>query len=181
MSVSSREMYLRIDFLQNAAKLLASKTPSTASYLASESIQLELAHRQQDKPFEDHQRQTFCTACGNIFVPGWNCSIVRGDKKKSPASHKQKTIRRGTVIYKCQRCHHDTALSIHPTEKLRNVDHENQISGSTTTTVTKKTSSKKRAKARKDQAGLQALLERSKEEKNKDTSPKLSLMDLMMH
>jgi RNAse P Rpr2/Rpp21/SNM1 subunit domain len=190
MSASNRAADFRTIFLQDAAKLMATISPSTASYLASESIQLDLAQAQPKKPFEDHQRQTFCTACGNVFIPGWSCSIARGDKRRSSAPITQKTVQRATIVYNCHACHYQTTLSTSSVNRPEKKVHEEHVSRSTNvaveggrqiscepTTVTTKTSSKKRAKARKDKAGLHSLL---KSNKDRTASPQLSLMDLMM-
>ena len=194
MIASARAADLRTAFLRDAAKLMATTSPSTASYLASESIQVELAHGQPSKPFEDHQRQTFCTACGNVFIPGWNCSTVRGEKRKGPAPNTGKHVGRATMVYHCQACHYHTTFCIPSLTRPDNIIHKKHISGKTSiavegahhklsrepTAVATKTSSKKRAKVRKDRAGLRSLLNSNKEEKDRTNPAQLSLMDLMM-
>ena len=193
MSDSTRVADLRTKFLQDAAKLMATTSPSTASYFASESIQLQLANGQQNAPFEDQQRQTFCTACGNVFIPGWNCSIVRGDKTKGSGFDARNVVRRSAVVDNCHACHHRTTLSLPSPERPGKIGGKKHDLPSTTlpveggrrgscaaTAVTTKSSSKKRAKARKDNAGLHSLLKNSREAHDATTSPQLSLMDLMM-
>lgn len=184
MSALTRAASLRTAFLQDAAKSMATTSPSTASYLASESIQYGLLNESQTKALTDKERQTFCTACGNVFIPGLNCSISRGDKVS--ASNKLKTPQRRSIVYYCQRCHHYTPFRLLSPERPA---FNKRKKGIATNAVSKqevltgppseqlKKSSKQRAKARKDRAGLQSLLKKSKEEKT--SSPQLSLMDLM--
>lgn len=189
MSASNRAAISKTAFLQDAANSIAMDSPSTASYLASESIQLELANGPQNKALPDHQRQTSCTACGNVFIPGWNCSIVRGDRGAAP--YQSKNFQRCTIVYHCQACYHRSTFCL-PSPKRVNantrekdarrstildLDTKHQSSPNSIAAPTK-TSSKKRAKSRKEKAGLQSLLGKSKEEAR--TSPQLNLMDLMM-
>lgn len=193
MDDSSRAAELRTTLLQNAAKLMAMISPSTSSYLASESIQFQLANGQQSAPFEDQQRQTFCTACGNVFIPGWNCSIGRGDKTKSSGLDARKIVRRSAVAHSCHACHHRTTVSMASPKRLEKTTHKKHDPSSTSLPVEgahqrscdikvapTKSSSKKRAKARKEKAGLHSLLKSSKESHDATTSPQLSLMDFMM-
>ena len=189
MSASTRAYNLKLAFLQDAAKSTAFISPSTSSYLGSEYVQMELAIGPQNKAFPDHQRQTFCTACGNVFTPGWNCTIARGDRGVAP--DKVKKVQRRTIVYSCQACYHRTPFCLHPSKRPdknmrekylpRSKQLDLDVTGhmsSDSTTLPPKTSSKRRAKARKERAGLQALLKKSENERR--TSPQLSLMDLMM-
>ncbi len=189
MSPSTRPTHLKTTFLQDAAKSIATTSPSTASYLASESIELELADGPGNIALTDNQRLTFCTACGNVFIPGQNCSIVRGDKDF--ATQALKNDQRRTVVYYCEACHHRTTFPLPSWKRLDSRNRENSVSRSTNSNVDvkhqvssdptiapAKTSSKKRAKVRKERAGLQSLLKKSKE--GTRASPPLSLMDLMM-
>jgi RNase P subunit RPR2 len=183
---------LRSTFLQDAAKSMAMDSPSTSSYLASESVQLELAKRPQNEALPDHQRQSFCTACGNVFIPGWNCSVTGAERSTASNQPEEKSFQRGTIVYHCQACHRRTSFRLSPSPKTTNstgqgkdarrspivgIEIKRQGFANSTSALTK-TSSKKRAKARKEKASLQSMLDKSK----KDTriSPQLNLMDLMM-
>jgi RNase P subunit RPR2 len=187
MSTSTRATNLRTVYLQDAAQSLASTSPSTASYLASESIQFEPANGTKTEAAVDHRRQTFCTACGNVFLPGWNCSITRGDKR--PAEDSLKTPQRRTLGYHCQACHHDTKFYVPSLERVDEILRKEDMPcskaselglqnkrppGSTATPA--KTGSKKRAKTRKENASLQLLLKKSKEALR--AAPQLDFIDL---
>jgi RNase P subunit RPR2 len=191
MSVAQRATDLRNTFLHDAAKTLAITSPSTASYLASELIQPQLDQEQQDKALTDCQRRTFCIACGNVFIPGLNCSIERGDQSKS-SLEKSKGIERRTIVYHCLACHHFTSFHLPSSKGLDKNTKDNGMPRSAaldpgaknetppeSKAAQVKTGSKKRARARKDKASLQSLLKKSKEETT-NTSPQLDLMDLMM-
>jgi RNAse P Rpr2/Rpp21/SNM1 subunit domain len=189
MNASARAANLKTTFLEDAAKSIATTSPSTASYLASESVQLKLDGGPQDEGSTDQQRQTFCTACGSVFIPGWNCLMARGDKVF--ALNTPNKARRHTISYRCLACHYRTDFIL-PSPKR--VDSKKQVKNvvrsaafcvkekhpksSDPTTTPMKTSSKKKAKARREKAGLQSLLKKSKEETI--APPQLSLMDFMM-
>lgn len=189
MSASNRAANLKSIFLQNAARSIAMDCPSTASYLVSESVQFQLASGPQNEVLPSRQRQSSCTACGNIFIPGLNCSIVRGDR--SGVGHKSRNVRRRTIVYQCQACFHHTTFCLplpkashRSTEendrtrsRVLNFQSNHEVS-SNTNAVPQKPSSKKRAKARKEKEGLQSMLKKSREDTK--TSPQLSLLDLMM-
>lgn len=189
MSASNRAATLKAIFLHGAARSLAVDSPSTASYLVSESVQYQQASGPQNKALPPHQRQSFCTACGNIFIPGMNCSIVRGGH--SGVEHKSRNVPRRTIVYQCQACSHHTTLCLpllkaphgdtEEKDRIRsqslNLEKNNRLS-SNTTAVPSKTSSKKRAKARKEKEGLQWMLNKSKEDTR--TSPQLNLLDFMI-
>ncbi len=189
MSASNRAAVLRSTFLQDAARSLALDSPSTASYLVSESVRFKLASGPQNEALPPHQRQSFCTACGNIFVPGLNCSIVRGDR--SGVEHKSRNVQRRTIMYQCEACFHHTTFCLplpkaphggtqkkdHTRDKTLNLETNHGLSSNTIAMPTK-ISSKKRAKARKEKEGLQSMLSKSKEHTR--TSPQLNLLDFMM-
>ena len=189
MSASNRAANLRSVFLQNAAMSIAMDCPSTASYLVSESVRFQLASGPQNEALPSHQRQSFCAACGNIFIPGLNCSIVRGDR--SGVENKSRNVQRRTIVYQCQACFHHTTFCLplpkashSSTEEkdctrssILNLASNHEVS-SDTTAVPQKTSSKKRAKARKEKEGLQSMLNKSKEDTK--TSSQLNLLDFMM-
>ncbi|KAF7512193.1 hypothetical protein GJ744_002355 [Endocarpon pusillum] len=188
MSASNRAANLKSIFLQNAARSVAMDCPSTASYLVSESVQFQLASGPQNEALPSHQRQSFCTACGSIFIPGLNCSIVRGDR--SGVEHKSRKVQRRTVVYRCQACFHHTTFCL-PSPKAshsstedkdctrsRILNFQSNQEVSSTNAVPQKQSSKKRAKARKEKEGLQSMLKKSREDTK--TSPQLSLLDFMM-
>lgn len=189
MSTITQAVRLKTAFLQEAAKSITITSPSTAAYLGSESIQQALASEPHNKVFTEPLRQTFCTACGSVFVPGWNCSIIRGNK--GSATDKLKTIQRRTIVYHCQACYHRTTFRVPSIERLDSKIKAKNVSRSTILDVDAKlsvssnpgivlakASSKKRAKVRREKAGLRSLLKKSKEEAA--TSPQFNLMDLMM-
>jgi RNase P subunit RPR2 len=177
MNACGRAADLKIAFLQTAAQSLAVTSPSTASYLASESLQLRRTSRASKKQLTDKERQTYCTACGNVFVPGLNCSIVRGDKNGSLEGSNQAAHR--TVVYYCQACHNSTSFTLPPSpprptrfrDKHLSTKDQSAINPPSTDAKSEiravskaqptKPSSKQRAKARQRRSQLQSLIQHS--------------------
>jgi RNase P subunit RPR2 len=192
MSAPCRAAVLRNAFLQDAAKAIVMASPSTSSYLVSESVQLELAKRSHNEALPNHQRQSFCTACGNVFIPGSNCTVTGAERSTAPDPSKKEPVQRHIIVYRCHACHQRTSIHISPSPRTANstrqekdarckpvpsLDTNCQTLPNLTASIPK-TSSKKRAKAREEKAGLQSMLDKSKKETR--ASPQLNLMDLMM-
>lgn len=190
MSVSARAIALKIAYLQTAAQSLAVSSPSTASYLAGESGQLKRIIAVTGSALTDRERQIFCTACGNVFVPAWNCSLSREERAASPKI--SKSVSRRPIVYHCRACQHNTSFGL-PSPPVRSKHKKQETSkyslnkssqidarqqpGLGSATPSSRRGSKKRAKAREKRSGLKSLLETSRDVL--DTSSQLNLADLM--
>jgi hypothetical protein len=129
-----------------------------------------------------------CTACGSVLLPQWTVRSKITAKKARPsrrALKEERVMRRMVRSQRCSFCDRVTKDAIAIGSSLKKEEKqsaeaaqscENMMSADTVVEGTNKSSSKKRAKARKDREGLQALLKKSVQTK---TLPSLNLMDLM--
>jgi hypothetical protein len=130
-----------------------------------------------------------CTACGSVLLPQWtvrNKTIAKKARPSRRALKEERVMRRMVRSQRCSFCDRVTKDAIAIGSSLRKEKKkqpaeaaqpsENMMSADTVVEGTNKSSSKKRAKARKDREGLQALLKKSVQTK---TLPSLNLMDLM--
>lgn len=178
---------VRTKFLQSSARMILLSSPSTSRYLSSQSVELE--HSRAILPSTG--RENVCAACGNLLVPGWTSSMRTATEKEAtkPRLVSEFKIRRRKLSQKCSSCHRISkqttelkpnprnlrrrpAVSTHATGKAA---HE-ELPAEDAADKSTKVSSKKRAKARKDRQGLQALLDKSTQNKPRGG---LNLMDFM--
>lgn len=190
----------RLDFLKEAAHLLAIPSPTTSAALGAARDKLL---EQQDADLEAPKkkwhalRREVCGACGNLMVPGWSCEVTHQtrsgklSKKKTKDTPKPSSRPEKDVVYTCSRCHRRTVQTLpprpsrHATQSTRGIDPRNIVDASTprengieaTSAVIKSAnaSSKQRKKTRK--GGLQALLDKSKTQTSGSLG--LDLMDFM--
>lgn len=160
----------------------------------------------QPKAFDaSDQQQGYCSSCGTIRIPGVTCTVstrsrMQKNAKRSRSLSEKVPERRSTIVYGCLRCHRQTfqifqkepqhvqkkktitpsAVAVHQVENSPGIEVSNiavsksaGIEGGTT-----KTSSKKRAKARRNQ-GLLAALTASKSSQQSSLSNSLGLLDLL--
>ncbi len=175
---------LRSNFLEAAARTLFLSAPAISRTLMRETEELHttiLAVSVENKHC--------CTTCGSILVPPWTAETKFATKKMKigKAGRDRKLFRRSKVrAQRCSICHRVTKTTImfdpgarRGRDKSPSV-HENHSNDApsldATMERTNKTTSKKRAKARKDREGLQTLLNNSVQTR---AAPSLNLMDLM--
>jgi hypothetical protein len=175
----------RVDFLQASARTLFLSSPSTSRHLSLQG--LELADLQT--PSGVFKSSEACSACGNLLTPGWTTrskTITRVLKRRQVTTPEREPTRRKTISKQCQVCHRTSRQTkilqldtrkrqSRPTEASRKPIEE-PIQDQPAVEKSSKVSNKKRAKSRKDREGLQALLNKSTQNK---ASPGLNLMDLM--
>lgn len=174
----------RVDYLQASARILFLSSPSTSRHLSFQG--LELAELQT--PPGEHQSSEACSACGNLLTPGWTTrtkAVTRLLKRRQVTTPEKESARGKTISKQCQVCYRTSreTKTLQPDTRKR----QSRQSAASRKPVqepiqyqpvekSSKVSSKKRAKARKDCEGLQALLNKSTQNK---PSPSLNLMDLM--
>lgn len=192
MRLMASEISPHLNFLTDAAHLLAKVSPETSSYLMSRRTDLMLSH---DLSVTDIERQHVCSSCGQIMIPGQGSLIEfksRSDINKKPRcakarkqSHKlghgassQTTL---TKSYSCSRCHHTTKVNL---PNPPPISRRKKPTAAPVTAASKEAprptanaSSKKRAKNRK--AGLQALLDQRQAVNKPSSSLGFSLSDFM--
>ncbi|KAI8936563.1 hypothetical protein NX059_006964 [Plenodomus lindquistii] len=193
----------RIQFLQDAAHLLAVSSPAAAAFMGRardrviEDAGLALAPKEYEA-----SRRDICGACGNVMIPGLSCRVSTRSKPKSKGvgrrcNHKKeatttpepRSASETEVMYQCLRCHRETTQTLPPkprrqTSKSRAHTepqptkqvkmHNNGTDGGIS--KTSNSTSKQRQKARK--GGLQAMLEKNKSQSS--GSGGFDLMDFAM-
>jgi tartrate dehydratase beta subunit/fumarate hydratase class I family protein len=171
-----------LNYLNNAAHVLCSSSPTTSAHLMSVHNGLVNQHGMTRT---DTQRQQACDACGHILLPQ-DGSIIRLQERASRPRVKRQQASTATLQHRpikvihCGFCSRQTHIQIQtpaPTPASRSRRHVNKTSSSKAVPqdekATANASSKKRAKNRK--AGLQALLSGQQ----KSASSSLSLADFM--
>ncbi|KAL2416669.1 hypothetical protein ABEF95_015052 [Exophiala dermatitidis] len=181
---------LRTKFLHNSARMILLSSPSTSRYLAHQSVELDYAQSTKSSS----SAENVCAACGNLLLPGWTAStriVTRITASRSKTTPRSNNDRKKILSRKCITCQRvskqvadisvgarrrrpTSAASVSDRRHMDVVPAESPAESAPEKTT--KTSSKKRAKARKDREGLQALLNKSAQNK---TGPSLNLMDLM--
>ena len=180
---------LRRVFLENSSRYLAVSSPSTSAHLMAERLALNIDDgRAATKDLYDY----ICVACGTLMIIGWN-AVTRQSQQRT-TSKTRKCERRGrhnNFAQTCQVCHRETITVLHfekdATKTATKTARPKSKASIPPTQATEnplnvskgaeKTSSKQRAKTRKEKSGLQALLSKSRQ--IAASSSTLSLMDLM--
>lgn len=191
--MSAPALQARLNYLTDAAHLLAAAVPDASAFLMTRRQALTSRH---DIPVPNVEKQHVCAACGNIMVLGCNSSLTiasdralrsrrqrprlstaskhrrDGDEKKA-SGITERTGAAKTVT--CDRCRRSTTVQLPPPPKIaraRKAKNDVTKRGATEVAEAPKPSanavSKKRAKNRK--AGLQALLAESKASASKSGS-----------
>ena len=177
---------IRESFLEKASRQMFAASPSTSAHIAAENISLN----RSVKP-NNNYTQT-CGGCGTLAVPCWTSSTLAGAKRGKLAgtpSSQRKQLQPKSASRKCKICGSVTKLSHHNSQKpkrhasepvkptkVESPTAEVPLSIPQRPTSDSKVSSKKRARARKDREGLQALLNKNK---GASATPALDLMDFM--
>lgn len=186
-----------LNFLSDAAHILAETAPETSAFIMGSRTGLMFANELQPS---DVQKQHVCGACGYIMIPGQSSTLKiesgralrrghgRGSgNERNPASGKDRGSRSGpTKVFTCDHCHRETKITLPapgPVSRRKSSARISVVPSATSqgTEVQKPTanaSSKKRAKSRK--AGLQALIEQNQVNRSSAKSGLgLSLADFM--
>jgi len=184
----------KASFLENAAKLLAQRSPSTSAFLGTQVIEtLVTAGTQLSRKLSD-----CCHGCGALMVPGWTSAVASSrylNQRASRPQSKAAIAKPRASLHRCLRCNRAAKViktqssrprrsSKKPMEPIALSSRELQPILEPITCASKieekseaKTNSKKRAKARKDREGLQALLSQSRT--NTQPNSTFDLMDFM--
>lgn len=188
--MSAPALQARLNYLTDAAHLLAPAVPDASAFLMTRRQTLTSRH---DIPISDAEKQHVCAACGNILIPGWNSALKiasdralrqrrQGRSSTGPTrqGEKQKTSgltpRTGaTKTISCGRCGRETTVQL---PLPPSVGRQKRAKAAPARDVAREAPdapkpsanavSKKRAKNRK--AGLQALLAENKASASKSSS-----------
>lgn len=200
----SRPLSIRLDFLKNSAHFLSLRSPSTSAYLMTARSNIIVFDGSSYTTTGDDMEA--CPACGSIRTPGVNSRVFTRteappkptrlmQKPQHEAPSKTPSMRR-CVVYECTRCKHEVVRHLpQPTRQRRRRDLPiapsvnpsmpsntgmSQIASTdsrASKTGSENSSSKKRAKLRK-QKGLLASLSTEKQRSQLQSKPTNSL-DLM--
>lgn len=177
---------LRANFLERSALTLFLSAPATSWTLARETEELLHVHI----PAVSHGSRQCCTACGVILLSPWTVEtkIATTKVRFGKTSKGKKIMRRKVRAQRCSTCRRvmksiaifDPSIRRREDQSVSKADdHFNKLEASSSDATlerTNKPSSKKRAKARKDREGLQALFNNSAQTR---AAPSLNLTDLM--
>ena len=161
--------------------MLSLSTPTTSRELMHEIQQL----RSACPSAVPHSSRSCCAACGSLLLPQWTVDSKMTAKRVKTGKGGE-VSRRKVRAQRCSICRRVTrdAFAVNPSPRRRREQpipaSEKPVEETTPSDAildrTTKTSSKKRAKARKDREGLQNLLDQSVHTR---ATPGLSLVDLM--
>jgi hypothetical protein len=176
----SRSEKLQAAFLEKSSYTLAISSPSTSAHLMTERLSLMPENEREHTNFLRHD---VCGACGTVTTLGWTATTPR--TRSTRRQHEGRRERK--VIRVCLVCHRETVNALPTAPKAVKIAQTQSMDPSssrlelgtppTVSDVAEKTSSKRRARTRKEKSGLQALLNKSKQSTN--SSSTLDLMDFM--
>lgn len=186
--MASPELSARLRYLNDSAHLLATVAPETSRHLMLRhnsllgDSNLETSEAQEGKA---------CGACGTIIIIGWNGTLQTQRARNRNTRHGEASKTGRIMLYKCDSCgrttrHHvavapqntrTKSITSKPVPSLAPAFSDTPAKSATIQTST--SSSKKRAKSRK-QGSLQAMLAKQKESQALPGSGfGLDLMDFM--
>ena len=173
---------LRRSFLESSSQYLAVSSPSTSAHLMTERLALTI---DDERTATKVLRNKACNACGTLVILGWNAITTRSPQKISATTRKRARRGRRALVQACKVCHRETITALHIEAGAANAAQpKRKVSISATQAIetplngnkkAEKTSSKQRAKTRRDKSGLQALLTKSKQQ----TPASFATLDLM--
>lgn len=188
----------RLDFLREAAHLIAIQSPTTSAAMGAAHDKLLRAQEADlEAPTKEWNalRREVCGACGNLLIPRWSCKVAHQTRSRNVGKEKRGVSKSNSsvrpekyVVYFCLRCNRKTTQDLlprpskHMRPKTREIDLGSHLDTSVprekgTEVVAKSANanSKQRKKTRK--GGLQALLDKNKTQPSGSLG--LDLMDFM--
>lgn len=180
MATTARE-----GFLSEASVSLQDSAPSLSQQLRLASLSLQNLSGVAIR--SDSER--YCPTCGSLDIDSKTVEVRRTKKNTQNSSTTLRTPESSSiVIYKCRVCSRSKKVPVQetgptPVQKLKAPNSDVQLSDQDANkerdSKVQKTSSKKRAKERKDREGLQALL--SKKPDSTRPTNSFDLMDFMLN
>lgn len=186
----------KLNFLDRAARYYALASPSTSAHLA---VQRNNQAEREPLTVRSNVGSSSCQACGTLLMSGVTTRIsVIGGASRSKAYTKRSEGRARkanntdklpkSIVWHCLICYRYTkkpivpvvrvqkAVSLTKTRTIEAPSGDKETAGEPASRATKNASSKQRAKAR--QGGLQALLQKTRQDA-KITESGLNLTDFM--
>lgn len=199
--MASYESSLRLQFLQNAANLVCSRSISTASHLMAQHN--DILH-EDFKSIKPRQHESWCNACGTPRRSRYTKIVKPKYRTRGGKTRPALIASREAIVYRCLRCSSRTVQrrpsQPRPLQKAGSTStasiqavasNEVSTTGQSTVNLTSRpaaessikttaenANSKKRAKARK-QGGLQALLASKRSGESTPSSSSLDLLDFL--
>ena len=175
---------LRDAFLKKAACFALSDSPSTSAFLMAESFDSLAASNLAISPALN---ATSCLACGCLFVAGWTATQVRGSRQRYTDERVERPSRqvpRKNVVHQCCLCHRKSVITIEKPGELQKgkTANSNKLTAARPPpegSSSAKSTAKQRAKDRKLNQGLQALMSSRSKQKTAASTPSFDLMDFM--
>jgi ribonuclease MRP protein subunit SNM1 len=189
--MATPELSARLKFLNESAHLLAITAPAVSRHVMSTYNSL-LSESNLD-PAESHKRGT-CGACGTIMILGLEATMEQQRGLKRHGKRRRNVPQSKFIIYQCKCCNKKsqhpiptslprhqprvTAASKRTSKTVPLLSTKSQLSSNPVAPESSNSSSKKRAKTRK-QGGLQALLAKQKASQGTSSGFGLDLLDFM--
>ncbi|KAK8251820.1 hypothetical protein IWZ00DRAFT_252335 [Phyllosticta capitalensis] len=122
-AVESKDLSIRLKFLDESAHLLSFGAPETSSFLEAQHDQLL---RENGIKVPESRRREVCGACGTILIAGHSCKVLldrrqppaeqmKGAKRRKPESKVAPSsdfVNRKEKIYVCSNCHSGTRVTL---------------------------------------------------------------------
>lgn len=126
--MASKAMNAKLNHLHESALLLAVTSPATSAFLGSQYLKVA-DHTDLESRSSDSRNQGFCSACGNILIPGWSCQIIQqvaghskvrksAEKRAGTTASAANSISK-TTVYQCLRCNSKIRQSVQKSAKPR--------------------------------------------------------------
>jgi hypothetical protein len=175
---------LRDAFLKKAACFALLDSPSTSAFLMAESFDSLAASNLAISPA---LKATCCSACGCLFVPGWTAIQARQSQQSYADEFVERSSRqvpRKNVVHQCCLCHRKSVITTKKPgglQKGKTANSNKPVAarpppeGSSSV----KSTAKQRAKDRKLNQGLQALMSSRSKRETAASTPSFDLMDFM--
>ncbi|EPE25703.1 hypothetical protein GLAREA_01615 [Glarea lozoyensis ATCC 20868] len=189
--MASSEVSARLNFLNESARVLAITAPAVSRQVMS--TYNALLSCSNLEPTESHRRET-CGACGTIMILGLEATMEAQKESRRKLNGRRDAPQSKCITFACKCCKKKTrhpiptSLPRHKPRKTSAHDPESanippssanpKLSSNIVATESPSTSSKKRAKNRK-QGGLQALLAKQKASQGTSSGFGLDLLDFM--
>lgn len=167
----------RLDFLNNASKILFASAPSTSAFL-----QGQYSARSGTKSSQDEREERICPTCGTILIPGITALELHEKTEKRegrPEKSSSGSEPYQTPITECLRCNSRTKFTttapikdqwVTSTRKNKHKAQQQKASAATLASKSSSKSSISRAKKRRDRGktkSLQDLVSKSKTQSSK--------------
>jgi hypothetical protein len=175
---------LRDTFLEKAACFMIKDSASTSAFVMAERLDALSTSNLTISPV---LKALCCLACGCLLVPGWTATQLRENWQSSAEKRIKKPSRqvsRKHIVRRCRSCRRKSTMAV---ERPRAPKERNVVTSHVAVPAkdiaqgpgVAKSTAKQRAKDRKSNQGLQALIGSKDQQKIAASTPSFDLMDFM--